>query len=162
MEQDNEIVVPELDRPPQILKIGSGVCAEISFQVKEISYSVEVDLQQEKAAYENAYAMWRAACINFRQVQSTSELKDKSVPCYILKNHTFRELSDVDRDSFNLNVNNQEYRTSAWTVNTVNGKEVQIPQYRINEYYNEYKRAQKAFMDPLGEKIKEQEEELKQ
>lgn len=162
VEQDNEIVVPELDRPPQVLKIGDGVCAEISFQVKEISYNVEADLIQEKNAYENAYTIWRAACINFRQVQSTAELKNKDIPCYVLKNHTFRELTDIDRDSFNLSVNNQEYRTSAWTVNTVNGKEVQISQQRINDYYQEYKRAQRAFMEPLAEKIKEQEEELQQ
>jgi hypothetical protein len=42
VENNNDLYVPELKgNIPDIIKIGSGVMAEVSFQVKEIRYGVE-------------------------------------------------------------------------------------------------------------------------
>lgn len=154
VEQNNEITIPELTTPPQSIYIGNGVLAEIAFQVKEISYAAEGNLQTEKKEYLDALEYWRAYAIDFAPA-TASEVKSKSAngiytnTCFYFENNSFRVMLDTERESYDVNVQ------QAWIEKTD-----RWASWEVDAKYQDYQIKKEIFLSALSESLAEQEAEL--
>lgn len=154
VEQNNEITIPELTTPPQSIYIGNGVLAEIAFQVKEISYAAEGNLQTEKKEYLDALEYWRAYAIDFAPA-TVSEVKSKSAngiyanTCFYFENNSFRVMLDTERESYDVNVQ------QAWIEKTD-----RWASWEVDAKYQDYQIKKEIFLSALSESLAEQEAEL--
>lgn len=153
VEQDNEILIPKLTSPPQSISIGNGVLAEISFQIKEISYVVETNILAEKNAYLEALETWRAYSIDLTRAtasQVTEKDSDGYVnECFYFENNSFRMMLDVEREEYDADVK------QAWI-----DKDGVWSDQVVAEVYRDYSEKKEIFMTALDELLAEQEAEL--
>lgn len=153
VEQDNSVLVPELTSPPQKIKIGNGVIAEISFQIKEITYAVENGLDLQKRQYLEALEKWRAYAVDLKEATPNDVTKKNSngysVECYYFESNTFRTILDVEREDYDSSVK------QAWVK-----KEDGWSKSDIQRVYNNYKAKQAEFMEMLEYALAQQEVEM--
>lgn len=157
VENNNDLYVPELKgNIPDVIKIGSGVMAEVSFQVKEIRYGVESQIPNEKAEYEKTYEAYRAAVSGYKMIPNGTSLSDIKY-CFIFENNNFRPLLESEKDGYKVTNDNR-----VWTYALTDQGSIQIDQERINNAYNAYVQARQHFLRLLEELVKTQEVEVVQ
>ena len=153
VEQNNEIVIPELTTPPQHISIGNGVLAEIAFQVKEITYTAENNLYQVKQDYLDALELWRAQVMDYEQA-TPSQVTEKTSAgyvnnCYYFENNSFRMMLDTERAAYDAEAQ------QAWTDRN-DSWDSEI----VRQSYEDYKIKHKIFIEALDEALAEQEVEM--
>lgn len=151
VEQDNEIFIPELSPAPQSITIGSGVLAELSFQIKEVTYNVEANLAEDRATYLNAYETWRAKVVNLAEA-TAAQIADKNVACYYFINDSFYEMRENERLEYDSSVK------VAWALKNSND----YSDDEIAAARKDYDDARSKFLTALEEALKTQEIELEQ
>ena len=66
---EKEVIhIDELDKVPEKISIGSGVCAELGLQVKHITYNVEQYCTTEKNNYEAALLAYNIAALGLEEI----------------------------------------------------------------------------------------------
>ena len=149
VDHDNEITISDLEILPDHITIGGGVCAEISFQVKEIGYAAEADYERQRQAYLNTYETYRAYAMNYR----LGTLSDE--PCYIFNGHDFVWPLDSEKDDI-------PSTQRVWTINTDNDGYTNIDPEQVRQAYRDWEQARDTYFALLEEAIKAQEVELQQ
>lgn len=154
VEQNNDIYIPELEGEiPNFISIGSGVVAEISFQVKEISYGVESQIQEQQQAYETSYETWRAVSLGYRELNSAEFRQSEN--CFIFINGQFELLTGPDKNTYVLSATNR-----AWTYNLDDDNSIIIDQDQIYQARIQYENARDVFFLQLEELVKAKEVEV--
>lgn len=152
VEQNNVVYIPELNEIPASINIGNGVCAELSFQVKELQYSVEENLRQEKLEYLAALEKWRAYCLNL-QVADVSQVRNSSIITYRFENNSFVEMLDTEKEDY------RESYYTAWMVHLgADGHEIDYTEDEIAAARTNYLEKKREFVEQLQFLLERQEE----
>lgn len=153
VEQNNEITIPELTVPPQHISIGNGVLAEISFQVKEITYAVENNLLQVKQEYLDALELWRAQVMDYVEATpsqvTTKTSAGYTYDCYYFDNNSFRMMLDTERAAYDPEAK------QAWIERSTPWSD-----WVVQQSYEDYKNKHSIFIKALDEALAEQEVEM--
>ncbi|MBE5925550.1 MAG: hypothetical protein E7270_00955 [Lachnospiraceae bacterium] len=137
---DKSIVfVDEISNVPEKITIGSGVCAELSMQVKFIKYTLEALCKNEKDLYEEAMMKYYLAVLNLKPVADNSTLQDDGI-YYVWERDMFNRLEARNIESY-------KERTTVVYEPVTDGS--YYSQNVINDYYNQMKTYEKNFLDIL-------------
>ena len=140
----------ELSVIPDVVKIGAGVSAELSMQVKTLTYSVEENCELEKNAYENARQEYSMYVLGLKRLVDKSTMTQDGTYFY-WENDVFVKIQEYEIDEY-------KNRTQSVYIPQLRG-EVWSP-LLIQQKYNAYVQARKTYMNVLDKAIKEKEEEL--
>lgn len=149
VEETEEISFGELTEVPETISIGSGVCAELSLQVKILTYSVEDNCAAERSLYEAARQDYAMYVLGLDHIDN-SDLVDNGI-YFIWQDDVFIRL---ENDQI------EEYKTRAANVYVVCGPNKIYTQKEIKTKYDNYIKARDLYMTALAVAIAEKEKEL--
>ena len=110
---DKEVLyITELSNIPTIISIGSGVCAELSMQIKEIGYGVENICQTEFLAYQAALASYSSMVLGLRIATKAEVIANPTNDYFIWQNDNFTVLLDYEQSEY-LQRNENIYTVNA-------------------------------------------------
>lgn len=145
-----EISFEELSIIPDVIKIGSGVAAELSMQVKTLTYSVEENCELERNTYEEARQVYSMYVLGLKRLIDKTTMVSGGTYFY-WENDVFVRVEDYEIE---------EYKNRTQTIYITQGeKEVYNP-LLIQQSYDAYIQARNTFMTVLEKALKEKEEEL--
>lgn len=145
-----EISFEELSIIPDVIKIGSGVAAELSMQVKTLTYSVEENCELERNAYEEARQVYSMHVLGLKRLTDKTTMASGGTYFY-WENDVFVRVEDYEIE---------EYKNRTQTIYiTQTEKEIYNP-LLIQQKYDAYVQARNTFMTVLEKALKEKEEEL--
>ena len=147
--ETNEISFSELSTIPDKIEIGSGVCAELSLQVKILTYSVEDNCKEQKKLYEAARQDYSMYVLGLKKISNESLQDDGTY--FIWQDDVFMRL---ENDQI------EEYKTRTANVYVVCGSNEIYTQDLIQTKYETYITARDNFMRALEAAIIEKEKEL--
>ena len=144
------VFVDEISNVPDKISIGSGVCAELSMQVKFVDYTLEQNCQNTKTLYLNAMMKYYLAVLNLKAVTDNQTLADNGI-YYVWENNMFNHLEARHIES---------YRERTDTVYETVTDGTYYSQKVINDYYSQMKTYEKNFLDELQGYLIEYEENV--
>lgn len=147
--QTEEISFGELTDVPEVISIGSGVCAELSLQVKILTYSVEDNCAAERSLYEATRQDYAMYVLGLKQIANNSLVDGGTY--FIWQDDVFVRLEDDQIE---------EYKTRTANVYTICNSNEIYTQSAINTKYNLYITARNLYMTALAAAIAEKEKEL--
>lgn len=125
--------ISELGAAPKSISIGNGITAELSFQVKEITYGVESQCQSEKDAYQTALEKYEAHTLGLcSRNDCDATLYDKATLWYVYRNHSFKLLKSHEHGDYE-SIKNTLYRMPQWVYITSSNDPPTLAERRKND-----------------------------
>lgn len=140
----------DLGSVPSVIKIGSGVVAELSMQLKTLTYSVEDNCKAERDAYNKACREYAMYILGYKTLSDKSTMVNNGLYFY-WTGDTFEKIKDYEIEN---------YKKSSETVYVVqNRAEVWSPLLLKQKKFAR-DLAKTMFMTILQRELKKKEEEL--
>lgn len=140
----------ELSNIPSVIKIGSGVTAELSLQLKTLTYSVEENCKVERDAYDKARLEYAMYMLGFKKLADKSTMVKDGVYFYWNRD-VFVRIKDYEVE---------DYKNRSETIYITQGRTEVWNPLLLQQKREAYEAARKTFMTVLERALKEKEEEL--
>ena len=150
VEDSIEFSFKDLGDVPSVISIGSGVVAELSLQLKTLTYSVEDNCKTERDIYNRLCKEYATYVLGYKVLTDKTTMSNDGLYFY-WTGDVFEKIKDYEIEN---------YKNTSETVYVVqNRAEIWNP-LLLSQTKNAKENARKAFMVLLERELKKKEEEL--